>query len=88
MHRQTCEGAGLPCPVLLSLLRPRGSPDPSDYVVTPIVEEGEREIDFKLGSAWFRDGTRETAWSIGLGYGATIPGGLPSSMPSGTASPA
>ena len=44
---------------------------PSDYVVTPIVEEGEREIDFKAGTRKLRDGTRESAWSIGLGYGAT-----------------
>ena len=44
---------------------------PSDYVVTPIVEEGEREIDFKAGTRKLRDGTRESAWSIGFGYGAT-----------------
>ena len=44
---------------------------PSDYVVTPIVEEGEREIDFKVGTRKLRDGTRESAWSIGFGYGAT-----------------
>ena len=44
---------------------------PSDYVVTPIVEEGELEIDFKAGTRKLRDGTRESAWSIGFGYGAT-----------------
>ena len=44
---------------------------PSDYVVTPIVEEGAREIDFKAGTRKLRDGTRESAWSIGFGYGAT-----------------
>lgn len=44
---------------------------PSDYVITPIVEEGEREIDFKAGSAKLRDGTRASADSIGLGWGAT-----------------
>jgi hypothetical protein len=42
---------------------------PSDYVVTPIVEQGEREIDFKAGSAKLRDGSRESAFSLGVGYG-------------------
>jgi hypothetical protein len=44
---------------------------PADYVRTPIVQEGEREIDFKAGTAKNRDGTRESAYSIGLGYGVT-----------------
>ncbi len=44
---------------------------PSDYVLTPRVEEGEREVDFKAGSAQARDGTREGAQSVGLGWGAT-----------------
>ena len=42
---------------------------PADYVNSPIVEEGEREIDFKAGTAKNRDGTRESAYSIGLGWG-------------------
>ena len=42
---------------------------PADYVYNPIVEQGEKEIDFKLGSAKARDGTRESATSIGFGYG-------------------
>lgn len=42
---------------------------PSDYVVTPIVEEGERELDFKAGTAKLRDGTRESKYSLGLGLG-------------------
>lgn len=42
---------------------------PSDYVATPIVEEGEREIDFKMGTAKLRDGTRASAYSLGLGWG-------------------
>ena len=41
---------------------------PSDYVRTPSVEYGEREIDFKYGS---QDGERFTAASVGFGYGAT-----------------
>lgn len=47
---------------------------PSDYVATPIVEEGEREIDFKAGHARLGGadrGSSEAAQSIGLGYGAT-----------------
>ena len=43
----------------------------SDYVYTPIVEEGEREIDFKAGSARMKDGTRESKNSIGFGWGVT-----------------
>ena len=42
---------------------------PSDYVNTPIVEEGEKEIDFKAGTAKLRDGSRETAYSVGFGWG-------------------
>lgn len=44
---------------------------PSEYVITPIVEEGEREIDFKAGSAKLRDGSQESSYSLGLGWGAT-----------------
>lgn len=44
---------------------------PADYVYSAVVEEGEREIDFKAGSARLRDGTRESAWSLGLGWGVT-----------------
>ncbi len=43
---------------------------PADYVYTPQVEQGEREIDFKFGSA-ARPGGRDEAASIGFGYGAT-----------------
>ena len=42
---------------------------PSDYVYSPIVEQGEKELDFKLGTAKARDGTRTSATSLGLGYG-------------------
>jgi hypothetical protein len=45
---------------------------PSDYVYTPNVEYGEREIDLKAGSWKLRDEpVRESAASIGVGYGAT-----------------
>jgi len=43
---------------------------PADYVYTPTVEYGEKEIDFKAGSARKGDDPRETAASIGFGYGA------------------
>ncbi len=44
---------------------------PADYVYTPAVEYGEKEIDFKTGSARKGDDPRESAASIGFGYGAT-----------------
>lgn len=44
---------------------------PADYIYTPLVQEGEREIDFKSGNSNNKDGTRESAWSIGLGYGVS-----------------
>ena len=71
MH--TVQRAGALAALALSCLayaRPAAA-GPSDYVVTPIVEEGEREIDFKAGTGRPRDGTRESAWSLGLGYGPT-----------------
>lgn len=43
---------------------------PADYVYTPTVEQGEREIDFKYGIAKQKDGTQQQAVSLGLGYGA------------------
>jgi hypothetical protein len=40
---------------------------PADYVYTPTVEEGEKEIDFKFGT---RDSSpRKSVSSIGFGYG-------------------
>jgi hypothetical protein len=42
---------------------------PNDYVRSPIVEEGEKEIDFKTGVEKFRDGTSGTATSLGVGLG-------------------
>lgn len=40
---------------------------PADYVYTPTVEEGEREIDFKSGTA--DSDPRKTLATVGLGYG-------------------
>jgi hypothetical protein len=53
-------------PALLPLFAFAG---PSDYVYTPAVTYGEREIDFKMGT-WRKD-ERESAASIGFGYGVT-----------------
>lgn len=47
------------------------SAGPSDYVYVPGVELGEREIDFKAGGWKPRGEARESAGSIGFGYGAT-----------------
>ena len=45
---------------------------PSDYVYVPSVEYGEREIDFKYGTGKPKEEPgRETAASLGFGYGAT-----------------
>lgn len=41
---------------------------PADYVYTPTVEEGEREIDFKAGTQ--DSDPRETVGTLGIGYGA------------------
>ena len=45
---------------------------PSDYVYLPGVEYGEKEIDFKFGTAKLSEGGgRESAGSLGFGWGAT-----------------
>lgn len=44
---------------------------PADYIYTPLVEEGEREIEFKSGTAEDQDGVRKTVSMLGVGYGAT-----------------
>lgn len=44
---------------------------PADYIYTPSVTYGEREIDFKMGSSSQRDTPREAAASLGFGYGVT-----------------
>ena len=43
---------------------------PADYIYTPAVEYGEKEIDFKYGTGRQGDAARESAASIGFGYGA------------------
>ena len=45
---------------------------PADYAYEPAVEYGEREIDFKTGTSRLRDDEgRESAASLGFGYGVT-----------------
>ncbi|MGE5385438.1 MAG: hypothetical protein ACM3SV_06050 [Betaproteobacteria bacterium] len=44
---------------------------PADYVYTPTVEYGEREIDFKAGTASKKGEADASAASVGFGYGAT-----------------
>ncbi len=56
------------CPLLVPAVVKAG---PNDYVRTPIVEEGEKEIDFKWGVEKHKDMPSATATSVGLGWGAT-----------------
>jgi hypothetical protein len=44
---------------------------PNDYIRTPTVEYGEREIDFKSGVQKNRDGSTESAHSVGYGFTPT-----------------
>lgn len=71
MHTACRAGALLALAMTSACLPSIARAGPSDYVATPIVEEGEREIDFKAGAAKSRDGSRERAHSLGLGWGAT-----------------
>lgn len=41
----------------------------ADYVYMPTVEAGEKEVDFKFGTAKQQDGTRQNVTSLGFGYG-------------------
>jgi len=60
---------GLAVALCTVLLQTAVHAEPNDYIRTPSVEQGEKEIDFKWGSQKNKDGTRESATSIGLGYG-------------------
>lgn len=44
---------------------------PADYLYLPTVEQGEKEIDLKFGTAKLQDGSRKNVTSLGFGYGAT-----------------
>jgi hypothetical protein len=41
---------------------------PADYVASPLVSEGEKEIDFKMGTAVDSEGNRKTVTSVGFGF--------------------
>ncbi|MFS8085952.1 MAG: hypothetical protein ACMG6H_10000 [Acidobacteriota bacterium] len=56
---------------LLPLLASLSFASPQDYVFTPAVTYGERELDFKVGSAKKPDEDRTSAASLGFGYGLT-----------------
>lgn len=56
---------------LLGAATPARAAGPSEYILSPIVEEGEREIDLKAGHARWRDAGRGSERSIGFGWGAT-----------------
>jgi hypothetical protein len=45
--------------------------EPNDYIRTPIVEYGEREIDYKFGKQKNRDGSSDFAHSLGYGFTPT-----------------
>lgn len=45
--------------------------DPDDYVSTPAVEYGERELELRLGTATRHGADRASAGSIAFGYGVT-----------------
>ena len=49
----------------------QASAEPADYVSTPDVTYGEREVDFKMGTLSQPNLDRESAASIGFGYGVT-----------------
>lgn len=57
--------------MLSSLLSALAMAGPADYVYTPAVEYGEREIDFKHGTEVPPGNERANVTSVGLGYGAT-----------------
>lgn len=64
---------GAACALLSVMLAAplRAGANPADYVLTPNVVQGEREIDFKFGSASMRDADALHAASLGLGYSPT-----------------
>lgn len=57
--------------LLGSLLSGAALAGPADYVYTPTVEYGEREIDFKTGTETPPGAERANVTSVGYGYGAT-----------------
>lgn len=66
---QRASRAGALAALVLSCLSLPALAGPADYVVTPIVEEGEREIDFKSGTEDLGHHLRGNAYSLGFGVG-------------------
>lgn len=56
---------------LLSLTACTAVAGPADYVHTPVVERGERELDLKFGRARERDGGSAAGGALGFEYGVT-----------------
>lgn len=70
MHTAIKAAAGVLLTFAISLeLAAVAHAGPSDSVNSPIVEEGEREIGLQFGTVTAHDGTRQSAVSLGLGYG-------------------
>lgn len=70
--KSNCTVTNRICSVLLgTLLSGVVVAGPADYVYTPTVEQGEREIDYKFGTAKLPDGSSKQVTSLGFGYGAT-----------------
>lgn len=57
--------------LMLGLLSAPVFAGPADYVYTPTVEYGEKEIDFKFGTEKMANGDRAQVASLGFGYGVT-----------------
>lgn len=58
--------------IVLPAISLQASADPADYVKTPIVEYGEREIEAKFGTSRLPAGEgRISAGTLGFGYGVT-----------------
>src|SRR5665647_1236852 len=61
--------AGLAIALCLTQIQITAYAGSNDYVRTPTVVQGEREIDFKWGIQRNTDGSSESATSLGFGYG-------------------
>ncbi len=57
--------------VLISALSNIAQAGVADYIYVPAVEYGEKEIDFKTGTAKLQNGDRAQVSSLGFGYGVT-----------------
>jgi hypothetical protein len=57
--------------VLAALFTTYANAGSADYIYVPSVTKGEHEIDFKAGTIKRRDEGRESAASLGYGYGVT-----------------